>query len=66
MSPIVGITGQDGYLKQYHMDRRLLTGIIPGDIALRGKFVPAPAGRPGSRSRAARRRASVPSAPQVP
>lgn len=51
MSPIVGITGQDGYLKHYHMDRRLLTGIIPGDIALRGKFVPAPAGwrdyRPG-------------------
>lgn len=48
---IVGLTGQNGYLKHYHMDRRLLTGIIPGDIALRGKFVPAPAGwrdyRPG-------------------
>jgi len=49
---VVGVTGQDGFLKRYHMDRRLLTGIIPGDISLRGKFVPAPAGwrdyRPGS------------------
>jgi len=41
---VVGIPGIDGYLKSYHMDRRLLTGIIPGDISLRGKFVPAPAG----------------------
>jgi hypothetical protein len=48
---VVGIPSSDGYLKTYHMDRRLLTGIIPGDISLRGKFVPAPAGwrdyRPG-------------------
>jgi len=48
---VVGVIGQDGFLKHYHMDRRLLTGIIPGDISLRGKFVPAPAGwrdyRPG-------------------
>lgn len=48
---VVG-SGNNGYLKHYHMDRRLLTGIIPGDISLRGKFVPAPAGwrdyRPGS------------------
>ncbi|MEN6574907.1 MAG: hypothetical protein ABFD90_01095 [Phycisphaerales bacterium] len=41
---IVGIIGSDGYLKSYHMDRRLLTGIVPGDIWLRGKYVPAPAG----------------------
>ncbi len=50
MRGIVG-SANNGYLKHYHMDRRLLTGIIPGDIALRGKFVPAPAGwrdyRPG-------------------
>jgi hypothetical protein len=48
---VVGLPGENGYLKNYHMDRRLLTGIIPGEIALRGKYVPAPAGwrdyRPG-------------------
>jgi hypothetical protein len=48
---VVGIPGTDGYLKIYHMDQRLLTGIVPGDISLRGKYVPAPAGwrdyRPG-------------------
>ncbi|MEN6426405.1 MAG: hypothetical protein ABFE13_13675 [Phycisphaerales bacterium] len=47
MRGVVGVTGffgTDGYLKSYHMDRRLLTGIVPGDIWLRGKYVPAPAG----------------------
>jgi hypothetical protein len=43
MRGVVG-SGNDGYLKHYHMDRRLLTGIVPGDVSLRGKFVPAPAG----------------------
>jgi hypothetical protein len=41
---VVGVIGQNGYLKAYTMDRRLLGGIVPGDIGLRGKYVPAPAG----------------------
>ncbi len=41
---VVGLTGSDGYLKHYYLDERLLTGILPGDIWLRGKFVPLPAG----------------------
>lgn len=44
MRGVVGVTGTDGFLKSYHMDRRLLTGIVPGDIWMRGKYVPAPAG----------------------
>ncbi len=41
---VIGRINSDGYLKFYHMDQRLLTGIVPGDIWLRGKYVPAPAG----------------------
>jgi hypothetical protein len=41
---VVGMTGQDGYLKHYYFDERFLEGILPGDIWLRGKYVPAPAG----------------------
>lgn len=41
---VVGLTGTDGFLKYYYLDERLLTGILPGDIWLRGKFVPLPAG----------------------
>ena len=41
---VVGLTGTDGFLKHYYLDERLLTGILPGDIWLRGKFVPLPAG----------------------
>jgi len=41
---VVGVTNTDGFLKSYHMDRRLLAGIVPGDIGLRGKYVPAPSG----------------------
>ncbi len=41
---VIGVINTNGYLKSYHMDQRLLTGILPGDIGLRGKFVPAPAG----------------------
>ncbi len=41
---VIGLIGTNGYLKSYHMDQRFLTGILPGDIGLRGKFVPAPAG----------------------
>ncbi|MBN2138928.1 MAG: hypothetical protein JW720_14055 [Sedimentisphaerales bacterium] len=41
---VVGLVGSDGYLKHYYFDERLLEGILPGDIWLRGKYVPAPAG----------------------
>jgi type II secretory pathway pseudopilin PulG len=41
---VVGLIGADGYLKAYYFDERLLEGILPGDIWLRGKYIPAPAG----------------------
>ncbi len=41
---VVGLIGQDGFLKNYYMDERLLEGILPGDMSLRGKYIPAPAG----------------------
>ena len=41
---VVGLVGTDGYLKSYYFDKRVLEGIVPGDIWLRGKYVPAPAG----------------------
>ncbi len=41
---VVGLVGSDGYVKQYYLDTRLLSGILPGDIWLSGKYVPAPAG----------------------
>jgi len=41
---VVGRVGSDGYLKRHYLDERLLQGILPGDIWLRGKFIPAPAG----------------------
>jgi hypothetical protein len=41
---VVGLIGQDGYLKRYYFDKRVLTGILPGDIWLQGKYIPAPAG----------------------
>jgi hypothetical protein len=43
---VVGIGGSppDGYLKQYDIDTRLMSGILPGDIWFSGKYIPAPAG----------------------
>jgi hypothetical protein len=41
---VVGLIGSDGYLKHYYFDPRFLEGILPGDMWLRGKFIPAPAG----------------------
>jgi type II secretory pathway pseudopilin PulG len=41
---IVGTVGNDGYLKNYHLDKRLLEGVLPGNIWFSGKFDPAPAG----------------------
>ena len=40
---IVGL-GSDGYIKDYHIDTRLMSGILPGDIWFGGKYIPAPAG----------------------
>ena len=36
--------GTDGYLKYYYLDERLLEGVLPGDMWLRGKYIPSPAG----------------------
>jgi hypothetical protein len=41
---VVGIVGSDGYIKQYYLDKRLLEGILPGDIWFGGKYIPAPDG----------------------
>jgi hypothetical protein len=41
---IVGHLGSDGYIKQYYIDNRLMSGILPGDIWFSGKYIPAPAG----------------------
>ncbi len=41
---VVGLIGSNGFLKHYYFDKRFLEGILPGDIWLRGKYVPAPAG----------------------
>ncbi|MFH1370784.1 MAG: hypothetical protein ABII09_05805 [Planctomycetota bacterium] len=41
---VVGLINRNGYLKRYYLDKRLLEGILPGDIWFSGKYVPAPAG----------------------
>jgi hypothetical protein len=41
---VVGIAGSDGYIKNYCIDTRLMSGILPGDIWFSGKYIPAPAG----------------------
>lgn len=41
---VVGSGSNEGFLKRYYLDRRLLEGILPGDIGLQGKYIPAPAG----------------------
>jgi hypothetical protein len=40
---VVG-SGNNGYLKQYYFDKRLITGIIPGNIGLKGKYLLIPGG----------------------
>jgi hypothetical protein len=40
---IVG-KGDNGYLKQYYFDKRLMAGIIPGNIGLKGKYLLVPGG----------------------
>jgi hypothetical protein len=41
---IIGSAGKDGYTGHYYHDKRVLEGILPGDIWLQAKYVPAPAG----------------------
>jgi len=41
---VVSLIGTEGYIKKYYFDERLLKGVLPGDIWLRGKYTPAPAG----------------------
>lgn len=41
---VVGLVGTDGFVKYYIMDPRMMQGILPGNIWMAGKFVPAPAG----------------------
>ncbi|MBL7152512.1 MAG: hypothetical protein ISS79_02255 [Phycisphaerae bacterium] len=41
---VVGLVGSDGFYKRYYLDARLLQGVLPGDIWLRSKYVPAPGG----------------------
>ncbi|MBN1975637.1 MAG: hypothetical protein JW787_18530 [Sedimentisphaerales bacterium] len=41
---VVGLVGNDGYIKKYTIDERLLEGVLPGNIWFGGKYVPAPAG----------------------
>jgi hypothetical protein len=40
---VVGL-GNNGYLKQYYFDRRLMTGIMPGNMGLKGKYLLVPGG----------------------
>jgi len=35
---------KNGYMKNYYFDQRLLQGVLPGDIWMKGKYIPAPAG----------------------
>jgi hypothetical protein len=37
-------TTTNGYSKNYYIDTRLMSGILPGDIWLSGKYIPAPSG----------------------
>lgn len=43
MRGVVG-SGKNGYLKQYYYDQRVTTGILPGNIWLKGKYVLIPGG----------------------
>ena len=42
---VVGMPSySDGFLKEYTIDTRLMSGILPGDIWFSGKYIPAPSG----------------------
>ena len=41
---VVGIIGRNGYEKNYYFDERMLSGLIPGTVRLKGKFVTTPGG----------------------
>lgn len=40
---VVGL-GSNGYLKKYYYDERLVTGILPGNMGLKGKYLVVPGG----------------------
>ncbi|MEN6307427.1 MAG: hypothetical protein ABFD91_06690, partial [Anaerohalosphaeraceae bacterium] len=40
---IVG-SGSNGYIKQYYFDKRLMKGILPGNMTLKGKYLLVPGG----------------------
>jgi len=40
---IVG-SGTNGYIKQYYFDKRLMKGILPGNMSLKGKYLLVPGG----------------------
>lgn len=44
MRGVVGVIDKDGYSKNYYFDERLLTGLIPSAVRLKGKFVTTPGG----------------------
>jgi hypothetical protein len=37
-------SGNNGYLKNYYFDKRLMTGIMPGNMGLKGKYLLVPGG----------------------
>jgi hypothetical protein len=42
---VVGLPSQNnGFIKEYTVDTRLMTGILPADIWFTGKYIPSPAG----------------------
>jgi len=41
---VVGIINRNGYSKNYYFDQRMLSGLIPGTVRLKGKFVAVPGG----------------------
>jgi hypothetical protein len=44
--PLIGLTASDknGFLEQDHYDKRLMSGILPGNIWLKGKYLLVPGG----------------------
>ncbi len=49
-TPLWNSSVHNGFYKNYHLDERLMRGLLPGDFTLQSKFVPMPAGWHESRS----------------
>jgi hypothetical protein len=41
---VVGLVDTNGYEKHYYFDKRMQSGLIPGTVRLKGKFVTTPGG----------------------